>query len=249
MTAAALSGLTALVIGGSGAIGGAIAQAYAAAGARVGIAGRDRDKLAAAAAEMTGVECFAADVTRAEALDGLVAQVLRSFGQLDILVNCQGITILKPAEDFTEEEYARIMATNMTSVFFCCTRFGRPMLERRSGAIVNIASLAGVRGFPRAAPYAVAKHGVIGLTKTLAAEWADRGVRVNAIAPGFFMTALNREQMSPERKQRALSRTPMGRFGEVGELAGTALYLAAPGQGFVTGAVVNVDGGYLAAGI
>lgn len=249
MNEAVLSGLTALVIGGSGAIGGEIARAYAKAGARVGIAGRDRARLIAAAAEIGAKDYFAADVTRADTLDTLVEEVLRAFGHLDILVNCQGITILKPAEEFSEEEYARIMATNMTSVFFCCTRFGRHMLERGSGAIVNIASLAGVRGFPRAAPYAVSKHGVIGLTKTLAAEWADRGVRVNAIAPGFFMTALNREKMSPERKQRALSRTPMGRFGEVEELAGTALYLVAPGQRFVTGAVVNVDGGYLAAGI
>jgi NAD(P)-dependent dehydrogenase (short-subunit alcohol dehydrogenase family) len=249
MSAAVLSRFTALVIGGSGAIGGAIARAYAAAGARVGIAGRDRARLIAAAAEIGAKDYFAADVTRADTLDTLVEEVLRAFGRLDILVNCQGITILKPAEDFTEEEYAQVMATNMTSVFFSCTRFGRHMLERKSGAIVNIASLAGVRGFPRAAAYAVSKHGVIGLTKTLAAEWADRGVRVNAIAPGFFMTALNREKMSSERKQRALARTPMGRFGEVEELAGAAVFLAAPGQRFVTGAVLNVDGGYLAAGI
>ena len=123
------------------------------------------------------------------------------------------------------------------------------MLGRGSGAIVNIASMAAHRGFPRSAVYAMSKHGVIGLTRTLAAEWAARGVRVNAISPGFFPTELTRQAMSEERRESALRRTPMGRFGALDELVSTAVYLASPASAFVTGVVINVDGGYLASGI
>ena len=123
------------------------------------------------------------------------------------------------------------------------------MLARGEGAIITIASLAAHRGWPGSAVYALAKHGVAGLTLSLAAEWADRGVRVNAISPGFFMTELNQTRMSPERKQNALRRTPMRRFGALEELVGAAVYLASPAASFVTGSILNVDGGYLAAGI
>lgn len=123
------------------------------------------------------------------------------------------------------------------------------MLGRGRGAIINIASLASHRGWPRSALYAIAKAGVLSLTRTLGAEWASRGVRVNAISPGFFMTELNRDKMSPERKALALARTPAGRFGEVDELAGAAVYLASASAGFVNGQTIAVDGGFLATGL
>ncbi len=248
-----LAGTTALVIGGSSGIGNAIAHGFQASGARVAIAARTPDKLEAATERLQAgdpsARGYAVDVTDMAALDRLVETVRADLGPLDTLVVCQGTTILKAAEAFTPDEYDRVMDTNMKSVFFTCTRFGRPMLERGRGSIITIASLAAHRGWPRSSVYSVSKHGVAGLTHSLAAEWAGRGVRVNAISPGFFLTELNRDKMSPERKDSALRRTPMGRFGEVEELVGAAIYLASPAAGFVTGAILNVDGGYLAAGI
>ncbi len=252
-TSLSLAGLNALVIGGSSGIGEAIAHGYAEAGARVAIAARSSEKLREAAARLAaahpGSQGYVADVTDGAELERLADDVTRDFGPIDILVPCQGTTIIKPTLDFTPEEVEFIFRTNQTSVFFSCTTFGRLMLERGKGAIVNIASLSAHRGWPRACPYAMTKHAIVGLTQTLAAEWATGGVRVNAISPGFFMTELNASQMPPERKENALRRTPMGRWGRTQELVGAAVYLASPAAGFVTGTVIAVDGGYLASGI
>lgn len=248
-----LQGRTAIVVGGSSGIGNAIAHGFQDSGARVAIAARTPAKLKDATQRLQEADPtargYVVDAAQAEEIDGLVASVLADFGHVDILVACQGMTILKPAEEFTPAEYDAIMQTNLRSVFFTCTRFGRHMLERGSGAIITIASLSAHRGWPLASVYAASKHGVVGVTKTLAAEWADRGVRVNAISPGFFMTELNQSKMSAKRKENALVRTPMGRFGQLDELVGAAIYLASPAAGFVTGTVLNVDGGYLASGI
>lgn len=252
-TSLSLAGLNALVIGGSSNIGEAIAHGFVDAGARVCIASRTPAKLEAATARLASrdprAKGYVADLTRSEDLERLAREAASDMGRVDIVLNCQGITLIKPALDFTPEDFQRIIDTNLTSVFFSCTVFGRMMQEAGGGAIINIASLAAHRGWPGSTPYAISKHGVLGLTHSLAAEWAASGVRVNAISPGFFMTNLNRDQMSPQRKERALGRTPMGRFGEVAELIGAAVYLASPAAGFVTGTVINVDGGYLAAGI
>jgi len=142
-----------------------------------------------------------------------------------------------------------VVGTDLKSVFFACTEAGRHMLERGSGSIINIASLASFRGWATSALYAISKSGVVSLTETLASEWARRGVRVNAIAPGFVMTGMNRDKMPPERKALALSRTPMGRFGETQDLAGAAIFLASPAAAYVTGETIAVDGGFLAAGM
>jgi NAD(P)-dependent dehydrogenase (short-subunit alcohol dehydrogenase family) len=248
-----LQGKTALVVGGSSGIGNAIAHGFQDSGARVAIAARTPAKVEAATQRLQELDPtargYVIDAARPEEIDELVATAVTDFGHIDILVACQGMTILKPAEEVTPAEYDEVMQTNLRSVFFTCTRFGRHMLELGNGSIITIASLAAHRGWPLASIYAASKHGVAGLTKTLAAEWADRGVRVNAISPGFFMTELNQSKMSSKRKENALLRTPMGRFGQLDELVGAAIYLASPAAGFVTGTVLNVDGGYLASGI
>jgi NAD(P)-dependent dehydrogenase (short-subunit alcohol dehydrogenase family) len=248
-----LDGLCALVIGGSSGIGLAIAEAFRAAGARVGIAGRNRDKIDAALKRLQGdgasVRGYAADVSIDRELDALIKSVVSELGPIDILVPAQGITLLRPAEEFTANDFDSIMGTNIRSVFFSCTKVGKLMLERGRGSIINIGSMAAHRGWPQSAVYSVSKHGVIGLTKTLAAEWAARGVRVNAISPGFFPTELTKAALNPERRDRALTRSPMRRFGELEELVGAAVFLASPAARFVTGTVINVDGGYLASGI
>lgn len=252
----ALVGRQALVIGGNSGIGLAIAKGLASAGASVFIAGRNQDKLDAAEGELSRlidgeqrVQTYQLDAADFAALRGGIGQVLAHHGHLDILVNSQGINQLKAAEDFSLEEYSRIMQTNLQSVFFACTEVGRHMLGRGRGSIVNIASLASHRGWQRAAVYAMSKAGVHSLTQTLAAEWAERGVRVNAISPGYFVTDLNRHTLVGERAERALARTPMRRFGDTPELAGTAVYLASDAARFVTGQTIAVDGGFLAAGM
>lgn len=247
-----LRGKYALVIGGTSGIGKAIARGYLESGARVIIAGRNADKLAGALAELQGlgeVFGYTADVSDEAGLRGLVGITLAHHGRIDVLVNCQGITLLKPAEDFTPADWDSIINTDLKSVFFACTEVGRHMLERGRGAIINIASLASHRGWPKSALYAISKAGVLSLTQTLGSEWAARGVRVNAISPGFFMTELNRDKMSAERKALALARTPAGRFGEVDELVGAAIYLASPAASYVTGEALAVDGGFLATGL
>jgi|tagenome__1003787_1003787.scaffolds.fasta_scaffold20352608_1 NAD(P)-dependent dehydrogenase (short-subunit alcohol dehydrogenase family) len=252
-TSLSLAGLNALVIGGTSGIGEAAAHGFVKAGARVAIAGRTPAKLDAALTRLSerspSSAGYVADVTRQDELQNLSHRACADLGRIDVLMNCQGITIIKPTVDFTEDEFNRIVATNLTSVFFACTVFGRTMIQQGGGAIINIASLAAHRGWPRSCPYAATKHGVVGLTTSMAAEWAAQGVRVNAISPGFFITELNRDKMSPDRKESALRRTPIGRFGDVHELVGAAVYLASPAASFVTGAVLNVDGGYLASGI
>ena len=247
-----LEGKNALVIGGTSGIGKAIAAGFLDSGARVIVAGRDEKKLAAALDELKRLgdaHAYRADVREFAEIRGLVGVALAHHGRIDILVNSQGITILKPAEEFSTADWDEIMGTNLQSVFFACTEVGRHMLGRGAGAIVNIGSLASYRGWPRSALYGMSKAGVVNLTETLAAEWAKRGVRVNAIAPGFVMTDLNRDKMSPERKALALARTPMGRFGETEDLVGAAIFLASDAAAYVTGETIRVDGGFLASGL
>jgi NAD(P)-dependent dehydrogenase (short-subunit alcohol dehydrogenase family) len=249
-----LAGRTALIIGGSGVLGRAIALGYAGAGARVLVAGRDQSKLDRISRELGGESAglpiaYAADVRAPAAIADLAARVEADHGPVDVLVNCQGTTIIKPAVDVTEAEYDLILETNLKSVYFACTEFGRRMCGRGAGVIINITSLAAHSGWAKAAPYCATKWAVAGLTQTFAAEWGEFGVRVNAIAPGFFLTDLNRDRMPEERKTEARRRNAMKRMGEPEELVGAAIFLASPAAQFVSGATLRVDGGYLASGI
>ncbi len=243
----------ALVIGGSSGIGREIALGYQQAGARVMVLGKTprkvdevEDLLRKADPRATG---YAEDVTDLARLKAVIDEVAETNGRLDVLVNSQGVTLIQPSEDFTPEQFDFVVDTNLKSVFFACLEAGRHMLARGEGAIINIGSVASLVGLQKSTPYTMSKHGVLGLTRTLGAEWATRGVRVNAIAPGFFLTELNREKMSPERKANAVRRTPMGRFGELQELVGAAVFLASPAASYVSGEIIRVDGGYLAAGL
>jgi NAD(P)-dependent dehydrogenase (short-subunit alcohol dehydrogenase family) len=248
-----LTGKTALVLGGSSGIGRHIALGFQDAGAHVTIVGRTQSKvdetLSLFDADGSRADGHVCDVRETAQLSRLVDNIIAASGAIDILVNSQGITNLKPVETFTREDYDELMATNLTSVFFACIEVGRHMLAQGSGAIINIASVAAFRGMPLSSLYTISKHGVLGVTQTLAAEWAARGVRVNAIAPGFFMTALNRDKMSAQRKEAALRRTPMHRFGELDELVGAAIFLASASASYITGETMRVDGGFLSSGL
>jgi NAD(P)-dependent dehydrogenase (short-subunit alcohol dehydrogenase family) len=192
---------------------------------------------------------YRVDARSTEDLARLAEAVERDHGAPSILVNCQGAIAIKPALELSEAQYDAILDTNLKSVFFACTTFGRRMIESGGGAIVNVSSLAAHSGWAGAAAYGASKMGVTGITQSFAAEWGDKGVRVNAIAPGFFLTDFNREKMSQERKAEARRRSALKRMGELNELVGAAIFLACDAARFVTGATLRVDGGFLASGI
>lgn len=248
-----LDGRTALVIGGTSGIGLEIALGFQAAGARVVVASRDQDKVDASVAKLKQKDARSAgyplDASRLTDMQRFAETVWAEQGPIDILLNAQGTTVIKPALDFSEDEYGLVMRTNIDGVFWACTEFGRRMVERGQGSIINIGSLSSFRGWPGSSVYAMTKAAVVSLSQSIAAEWASKGVRVNAIAPGFFMTPLNEKKMSDARKALAIARTPMGRFGQLSELVGAAVYLASPAAGFTTGATISVDGGFLANGL
>lgn len=253
LEAFAVSDRVALVIGGSNGLGREIALGLQEAGATTVVVGRTAARVeeTTAALRKVGGDAYGhcLDVADLAQLQQALSRVLASHGRIDILVNAQGVTILKPAEDVTPEDYDAIMGVNLRSVFFATQFAGRAMLERGGGSIINITSIAAQIGFPLSSIYDASKHGVLGITRTFAAEWATRGVRVNAIAPGVFLTALNRDVMSTERKQGFIQRTPMRRFGDIREIVGAALYLASPASSYVTGSTITVDGGYTAAAL
>lgn len=244
---------TALVIGGTSGIGLEIALGFQAAGARVMVASRDTNKIDTSVTRLKQKDARSAgyrfDASNSSEMRRFAERIWADQGPIDILLNAQGTTVIKPVLDFSEDEYALVMRTNIDGVFWACTEFGRRMVERKSGCIVNIGSLASFRGWPGSSVYAMTKASVVSLTQSLAAEWASTGVRVNAIAPGFFMTPLNEKKMSDARKALAIARTPMGRFGQLSELVGAAVYLASDAAAFTTGATISVDGGFLANGL
>lgn len=249
-----LNGKVAVVIGGTSGIGKSIALGLADAGADVIASSRRGSEVQAAAQEIRAkgrrsIE-MTSDVSDRATLEALLAAVLKELGKVDILVNCAGKTKRAPTLDFPEEEWNSILDTNLTGTLRCCQVFGRHMIERGYGRIVNIASLSSFVGLFEVAAYAASKAAVASLTKSLAVEWGPKGVLVNAIAPGVFPTPLNAKLLDgTPRGQEFLMRTPLRRYGRTEELAGAAIFLASDAASFVNGEVLVVDGGFLASGV
>jgi NAD(P)-dependent dehydrogenase (short-subunit alcohol dehydrogenase family) len=241
-----LDGKNALITGGGTGIGLAIAEAFLAAGARVILTGRRRDVLQAACSRL-GPRAFwqQSDISEVERQATLVAEVEHQVGALDILVNNAGTHLKKSAFEITDAEFSAVLQTNLNGMFALSREAGRRMAERRQGAILNIASMAAVYGIPRVAAYSASKAAIVGLTRALAVELGQTGVRVNALSPGFIHSEMSSRALDadPERKQRVLSRTPLGRLGMPAEVASAAVFLCSGAASFVTGANLCVDGG------
>jgi len=249
-----LKGKVAVVIGGTSGIGRAIAHGFAQAGADVVSTSRRAAQVEAVAREIEELGSrslrVTSDVADRASLERVLSEAIGAFGKVDILVNSAGRTKRAPTIDFPEDDWTAIIDTNLTGTLRACQVFGKHMLERESGSIINIASLSTFVALHEVAAYSASKAAVGSLTKTLAVEWSSRGVRVNAIAPGVFRTALNQKLLDEtERGREFLLRTPMRRFGNVEELAGAGIFLASDAASFVTGEILAVDGGFLASGV
>ena len=241
-----LQGKVVLVTGGGSGLGLAIAGAFADNGARVAIVGRDLARLKEAARGLgKRAHAVAFDVTEVDRLPELVETVTKSIGEVDILVNNAGINMKKDVLHVSNEEFQRIIRTNQTAVFALTREVLRSMVPRRTGRVIMISSMASQYGIPKVIGYTASKSAVEGMTRALAVECGPFGIRVNCIAPGFIRTRMSSEALDsdPDRKQRVLARTPLGRLGEPADVARAALFLASDESAFITGVVLPVDGG------
>lgn len=249
-----LAGRCAVVVGGSSGIGRAIALGLAEAGADVVASARRATEVEEVASRIRAMGSRSmicpSDVRERASLQNLHDRVIAEFGKVDILVNAAGMTKKTPTLDVAEEEWETILDTNLNGTLRACQIFGRTMLQRGYGRIINIASLASFVAFYEVAAYGASKSAVASLTRSLAVEWSARGVAVNAIAPGIFPTELNAKILNgTARGQELQMRTPIQRFGDVKELVGAAVFLASDAAAYVHGQVLAVDGGFLASGV
>ena len=246
-----LDGKTAVVIGGTGELCGAMAVALAGAGAEIALVGRNEEK---ARARLTEIEdaggkgyFVATDVTSRAGIEALLGAVVSKSGKCEILVNGAGINSPTPFFDIPEDEYDSIFEVNTKAVFLACQVFGKYFLDNEIGAsIINVGSMSGVLPLSRVFSYSMSKAAVHNLSKNLAREWGTSNIRVNTIVPGFFPAEQNRKVLTPERVDQIMGHTPMKRFGEARELSGATVLLASDAGSFITGAELLVDGGYAA---
>lgn len=248
-----LRGKVALVTGAGRGLGRGMALALAEAGANVVAVSRSVDQLEETMTQLRQYEgtpeVVSWDLSDSRGLDDLVAQVVERYGHIDVLLHAAGVQVRKPALEVDLEDWESVQALHLKAAFFLSKAAARRMAERAAGGkIILVSSLTGHIGVPGTAPYSAGKSGVLGLMRTLAVEWASHDIQVNAIGPGYFHTALTDELFQDsERRDKLLSRIPMGRVGEAEDLAGATVFLASSASDYVTGQVINVDGGWLAA--
>lgn len=247
-----LTGRVALVTGGSAGLGLSIARGLAEAGATTVLASRNADQCEQAAAELaaaTGAESGGQriDVTDEDEVVAAFKAVKDRYGHIDILVNSAGLNLRYPIEDCPLSEFQRVLDSNLTGTWLCCREAGRTMRPQGRGTVVNLASALSAIGIPARTPYCSSKAGIIGLTQTIALEWADAGLRCNALCPGPFRTGMNEPLTAdPDRAAALLARTAFNRWAEMHEIKGPALFLASDASSYMTGAALYVDGGWTA---
>jgi NAD(P)-dependent dehydrogenase (short-subunit alcohol dehydrogenase family) len=248
-----LVGKVAVTVGSGGVLGGAMAEALGRAGAKVAVLDLDGNAAREQARDIrtgsgTDAMDLQVDATSRADLENALHRIIQEWGRVDVLLNAPGVNSSTPFFDISEEEWERILRVNLTSMFLACQVFGRRMIDQGDGgSVINISSASSDPPLSRVFTYSISKAGVNNLTRYLAREWAPHGVRVNAIAPGFFPAEQNRAILTDQRRASIMAHTPMNRFGEPEELAGATVWLAAEqASSFVTGAIIRVDGGFTA---
>jgi gluconate 5-dehydrogenase len=247
-----MQGKVAIVTGGSQGLGRAMAEALAEAGATVVVCSRKAEAVQAVAEELqstTSQTCrgYACDVTDPEQVEALIGQAIAEFGQIDVLINNAGINIRGPIEELSLAEFRQVQETNVTGIWLTCRAVAPHMKARRYGRVINVGSTLSIVSIPDRTPYATSKGAVLQLTRTLALEWAPYNITVNAILPGPFGTEMNRSFLDdPARYEAFAAQVPLGRWGELEEIGGLALFLASDASSFVTGAGITIDGGWTA---
>jgi NAD(P)-dependent dehydrogenase (short-subunit alcohol dehydrogenase family) len=236
----------AIVTGGGSGLGYAITEKFIAAGIHTVIVGRDEQKLSNAK-EKLGELCYpvVCDVSDLESIPGLVKDIIKRFGQVDILVNNAGINMKKEFAEVTDEEFQKVITTNLCSVFAISREVVKQMLMQKSGSIINISSMAAQYGLPKVIAYSASKTAIDGMTRAMAVELSPKGIRINAIAPGFIVTAMTDAALNadPERKEKVFGRTPMGYMGQPSDIGDAALFLTSDAAKYITGVILPVDGG------